>query len=203
MNDRHIRFHNLLIEYSQEKTAGKRQAIENTVWSEFGREMAVLTLDMSGFSLLSQKYGIIHYLSLIRRMRLSTQPLIEQYRGTVIKYVADNCYAVFPDSSNAVKACIVINRAFNESKLTMPREPDIRVSCGIDYGKILLIEHADFFGNPVNCSSKLGEDCAKPGEILITRNAVRSNDVDSECHLEPVRFCVSGIDIEAFSVVYQ
>ena len=35
---------------------------------------------------------------------------------------------------------------------------DIYISCGIDYGRILLVDDKDCFGDAVNRASKLGED---------------------------------------------
>jgi class 3 adenylate cyclase len=94
------RFYNLLLEYSRQSDPAQRKQIEDTLWREFGTERTVFVLDMSGFSLLTQKYGIIHYLSMVRRMQLTAQPIIESHGGRVVKFEADNCFAVFPAPCN-------------------------------------------------------------------------------------------------------
>ena len=50
---------------------------------------------MVGFSRLSQKHGIIHYLAMIARMDLAARPAVEGNGGRVVKQEADNLFAVF------------------------------------------------------------------------------------------------------------
>ena len=40
---------------------------------------------------------------------------------------------------------------------------------GLGFGRVLRIGDADVFGAEVNAASKLGEDIAKAGEILVTQ----------------------------------
>ena len=70
------RFEELLLLYGQENEKDKRQKIEATLWREFGKVKAVFVMDMAGFSLLSYRHGIVHYLSMVRRMQLTTSPLL-------------------------------------------------------------------------------------------------------------------------------
>src|SRR6266540_2394339 len=90
------KFQELLLNFSQSEEIDERYEIENTLWAEYGAEYAVFVLDMSGFSLITRKYGIVHYLSMVRRMQLTTEPIVKSYGGSMIKYEADNCFAVFP-----------------------------------------------------------------------------------------------------------
>ncbi len=57
--------------------------------------------------------------------------------------------------------------------LTTPDDFDIHASFDIDYGEYLLVKDRDFWDVPVNTASRLGEDLAETGEILITDNALR------------------------------
>ena len=83
------KFQDQLLQYSQTENLEQRQQIEKTIWSEYGAEYAVFVLDMSGFSLLTRKYGIVHYLSMIRRMQLTTEPIIKSYRGSMARDRSD------------------------------------------------------------------------------------------------------------------
>ena len=56
------------------------------------------------------------------------------------------------------------------------------------------------FGDAVNCASKLGEDFAHKNEILVSEKAF-SNIKETELYLaEHVRFKISGISLEAYSI---
>ena len=197
-----IRFQDLLLEYALAATDKQRQDIEVTLWDEFGATKAVLVMDMSGFSRLTQRYGIVHYLSMVRRMQLTAQPIIEQYGGEVVKFEADNCFAAFPDPYSATRAGIALNAAFFGMNILTPDESDIRVSMGIDYGDVLLIGGPDYFGDTVNRASKLGEDIAGPGEILVTERAFQQIPAGAGISGQPLTFSISGIELKVVKVEY-
>ena len=95
-----LQFRELLLAYSQEPELKKRAEIERTLWREYGTEAAIFVLDMSGFSRLSHKYGVIHYLSMVRHMQEIARKLIGEKRGSVVKFEADNCFAMFENKAN-------------------------------------------------------------------------------------------------------
>lgn len=195
--DAAARFQDLLLRHSQEADAARRSAIEEVLWRDFGVERAVLVLDMSGFSALASRFGIVHYLSMVRRMQLTAEPIVQGYAGTLVKFEADNCYAMFPDVRAALDAARDLHDAFDAANAATPDHLDIRISCGIDHGRILVVPGHDFFGIAVNRACKLGEDLARADEILLTA------DARAQVPEEPasgIAFDVSGIRIEAFRV---
>ena len=197
------KFQDLLLQYSQSEVTTERRSIEQALWAGYGAEYAVFVLDMSGFSLLTRKYGIVHYLSMVRRMQLTTEPIVKSYGGSMIKYEADNCLAVFPDPLSAVNAAIAMQHAFAASNILTSDDLDIHISCGIDYGKLLIIGHEDCFGDPVNRASKIGEDLANAGEILITRDAMEMIPAEANVQAREIAISISGISIPAFIVDYK
>ena len=196
------RFEEQLLKYAFETDPAQRQLIEEHLWKDFGVIRAILIMDLSGFSLLTQKYGVVHYLSMVRRMQLTSQPIIEQCGGEVVKFEADNCFAMFEEPLQAVRAAVTLNNAFNEINIYTEEQFDIRISSGIDYGDVLLIGGPDYFGATVNRASKIGEDVARPGEILITREAFEKIPPDARIRGEPLRFSISGIELDALSIQY-
>ncbi len=197
------KFYELLLNFSQSEEAEERHKIEKTLWNEYGAEYAVFVLDMSGFSLLTRKYGIVHYLSMVRRMQLTTEPIVKAYRGSMIKYEADNCFAVFPDPLSAVNAAIAMQQAFSAANLLTPDDLDIHIACGIDYGKILVVGHEDCFGDPVNRASKMGEDLACSGEILVSKEAMEMIPAEAGIRAREMSLSISGITIPAYKIEYQ
>jgi class 3 adenylate cyclase len=197
------KFHDMLLNFSQSEVIDERQKIEATLWDEFGAEYAVFVLDMSGFSLLTRKYGIVHYLSMVRRMQMTTEPIVKSYGGFMIKYEADNCFAVFPDPLSAVNAAIAMQHAFRAENLLTSDDLDIHISCGIDYGKILIVGHEDCFGDPVNRASKMGEDLAVAGEILVTKEAMEMIPGNAGIKAREMSVSISGITIPAYKIEYR
>ena len=197
------KFQELLLNYSQTEANDERHNIEATLWDDYGAEYAVFVLDMSGFSLLTRKYGVVHYLSMVRRMQLTTEPIVKSYGGIMIKYEADNCFAVFPDPLSAVNAAIAMQHAFTAENLLTSDDLDIHISCGIDYGKILIIGHEDCFGQPVNRASKIGEDLAAAGEIFITKEAMDMIPPEAGIKSREMNVSISGIVIPAYAIEYR
>jgi adenylate cyclase len=197
------KFHELLLGFAQSEKNEERQKIESSLWEEFGAVYAVFVLDMSGFSLLTRKYGIVHYLSMVRRMQMTTEPIVKSYGGFMIKYEADNCFAVFPDPLSAVHAAIAMQHAFRAENLLTSEDQDIHISCGIDYGKILVVGQEDCFGDPVNRASKMGEDLAVAGEILVTKEAMEMIPTTARIKAREMNVSISGITIPAFLIEYR
>jgi class 3 adenylate cyclase len=196
-------FQDLILRFSQETTNSGRQKIEEQLWKNYGTERVVFVLDMSGFSLLTRKYGIIHYLSMVRRMQLTAEPIIKTYGGSLLKFEADNCFAVFPDTLSAVHAAIALQLAFDASNLLTSDDFDVHISCGIDYGKILIVGNEDCFGDAVNRACKLGEDVAAAGEILVTQDAIKTVTSELDFKLREVNISVSGLTIPAYAIAYR
>ncbi|MFN3491893.1 MAG: adenylate/guanylate cyclase domain-containing protein [Anaerolineales bacterium] len=196
-------FQELLLSFSQETDEKKRKQIEDLLWKKYGTENTVLVLDMSGFSLLTRKYGIVHYLSMIRRMQLTVEPIISGHGGQLIKFEADNCFAILPNPLNAARAAISIQHAFFASNLLTADDLDIHVSIGIDYGKILIINNEDMFGDAVNRACKMGEDIGRAGEILITKEAMNLIPKDAEIEKKPIQVNIGGANMDAFEIMYK
>ena len=194
------RFEDLLLHYAQENEKDKREKIAATLWQEFGKVKAVFVVDMSGFSLLAYRHGIVHYLSMVRRMQLTTKPIVEKFRGQVVKFEADNCFAMFDDPLSAVRAAIALNTAFFAVNVLTEDEFDIRVSIGIDYGDVLLIGGPDYFGNAVNCACKMGEDIAGPGEILVSATAFKQIPETAGIQGHKLELAIAGVPVEVYSI---
>jgi adenylate cyclase len=197
------KFQTLLLKFSQTEDKEDRKKIETALWKEFGTEYAVFVLDMSGFSMLTRKYGIVHYLSMVKRMQLTTEPIVKSYSGEMLKYEADNCFAVFPDPLSAVNAAISMQHAFTAENILTADDFDIHIAVGIDYGKLLIIGHEDCFGDPVNRASKMGEDLAAAGEILVTKEAMDMIPAAAGIRTREMSISISGINIPAFAVDYR
>jgi adenylate cyclase len=178
-------------------TEGHRQAqISQDIWRRFGQTQAVLILDMANFSHLAHCQGILDALSRIQDMNAIVEPEILAQQGRLIKFEADNAFAVFPEVAAAVQAALNIFAA--------AAVVGIGVSIGIGYGDILLIEEPggqdDFYGDEVNLASKLGEDTARSGELMITDAAyaqLEANALADPLAWQRSHVVLSNLDIPA------
>ncbi|MGH8224251.1 MAG: adenylate/guanylate cyclase domain-containing protein, partial [Woeseiaceae bacterium] len=156
---------------------------------------ATFISDMANFSSLSRRFGVCHFLKLIHRAREVIGPIVAEHRGRLLKCDADNCYAFFPSADDALQASIEMNAAFFRANQQLELPDHIYLSVGIDYGDLLLVGHEDFYGDPVNTASKLGEDLAIRGEILVTERAIAESKFVAPENVERMVARISDIEI--------
>jgi class 3 adenylate cyclase len=174
------------------------QAIDRQIHAIFDQDCAILVLDLSGFSRLTVRYGIIHFLAMIHRMTAIASPIIEQHQGRVVKQEADNLFATFAHVDDAVTAAVEIFQAFAIVNVDLPNDQDLYAGIGIGYGTTLIVGNQDLFGNEMNLASKLGEDLARQGEILLTEAAYQNLPTPDPAQWEAFPLIISGLDIQAY-----
>ncbi|MBW4486348.1 MAG: adenylate/guanylate cyclase domain-containing protein [Trichocoleus desertorum ATA4-8-CV12] len=176
--------------------------IDAQIHTIFAETHAILVLDMSGFSRLTIRHGIIHFLAMIHRLSAIATPLVEQHQGTVIKQEADNLFAVFPEVVLAVNAGLDILKSLATVNSGLPDAMDLYASIGIGYGEVLLVAGEDLYGNEMNLASKLGEDLARSNEILLTELAFQQLQ-STTWTCEAIELSVSGLELTAYQVQFS
>ncbi len=174
--------------------------IDDKINATFRQTHAILVMDMSGFSRTTVRYGIIHFLAMIHRMHAIVKPIIAECGGTVVKEEADNIFAVFPDVQSAVNSALDSLKQTGAVNTTLPPEMDIYLCIGIGYGDVLMLEGEDMYGSEFNLASKLGEDLAERGEILLTFAAFENLESDKQ-DWERVDFSISGLELVTYKRV--
>ena len=145
--------------------------IDREIYATFAETHAVMVLDMCGFSRLTARYGITHFLGMIHRLQTIVAPIIEAHGGSVVKTEADTVFAVFPDVAPAVAAASDIQDRLRAANVFLPDDWDLHASLGIGYGELLMVGGHDLFGHEMNIASKLGEDIAGSGEVFLSEAA--------------------------------
>ena len=191
------RFFELIDQYNNGDDADRVQ-IEAVILEHFRQHKAVLALDMSGFTDLVQRFGVIHYVAIIRRMNLIARQIVEKNKGAIAKTDADNLTAIFNSVSHAVDATDQLFEAFENDNHRLPSSQHIRASAGIAYGEILAVPGYDVNGDAVNLSYKLGEDLAEVGEILVDQSAYECLSESQQTDYSARCFEVSGVTISAW-----
>ncbi len=192
----HAEFDDLIAKFSDESDPAKAEEIRQSIWDTFGTEGTVFISDMASFSSTSRKLGVCHFLKMIHRTRQIIIPIIEANNGIMLKCDADNCYAFFRNADDAIKAAFDVNSVLFEANGKFGIGEQIYVSVGIDYGRVLLIGDVEFFGDPVNTASKLGEDLAVREEVLVTRRAIEHSNFEIPELAERMVARISEIEIQ-------
>lgn len=149
-----------------------KERIDERIWDLFGEEWAVMFTDLAGFSRNVEAFGIIHFLQVILEQKKLLLPIVAAHDGILIKVEADSFLLLFKRPARALACGIAMQHACERANVERVPEERILLCLGIGYGRILRIGDQDVWGREVNAASKLGEDVAKAGEILVT-SAVR------------------------------
>lgn len=191
----HEEFDGLIVEMAESRDPEKLESIESRIWQRFGTEGTVLISDMASFSSVSREMGVCHFLKMIHRARQVIAPVIADNNGLLLKCDADNCYAFFDSTDDAIQASFDVNAAIFRSNELVSGEEHAFLSIGIDYGRVLLVDESDFFGDPVNTASKLGEDLAIRAETLVTERALEKSSFSVPEFAERMVARISQIEI--------
>jgi len=188
-------FERFIAELSDASDDDQQGRIRKEIWDRFGTSGATFISDMANFSSTSRSLGVCHFLKLIYRARSIVDPAVKANNGLLLKCDADNCYAYFSDVSDAIRASFDINSRLFHSNQELKIEEHIYLSVGIDYGELLLVDSRDFYGDPVNTASKLGEDLAIKGETLVTERALSRSTFNVNANVERMIARISDIEI--------
>lgn len=192
----HAEFDDLIARFADEPDPERAEAIRRGIWERYGTEGTVFISDMASFSSTSRKIGVCHFLKMIHRARQIIAPVIESNNGILLKCDADNCYAFFEKPDDAIRASFDVNSALFAANDSFGIGEQIYLSVGIDYGRVLLVGDVDFFGDPVNTASKLGEDLAIREEVLVTNRALERSTFEVPELAERMVARISEIEIQ-------
>jgi class 3 adenylate cyclase len=128
--------------------------------------VAVMVTDLSGFTSLTKKYGILHFLRLVLQARHIFVPLIAAHKGKVVKYEGDNIIAIFPDASLAVHCIKAAKDQIQSFNVTRDKDFQMRMGISVDCGEVVVTGH-DVMGRAFDHSFHLAEEVSEAGEVLI------------------------------------
>lgn len=178
------------------------RAIDEEIWARFGRTWTVMFTDLTGFSRMVAEFGIIHFLQEIHEQRTLFVPIVEAHGGRLLKEEADSMLLLFESPARALECAVAMNRRSVETNAERAPENKVLLCVGIGHGPVLCVGDRDVYGQEVNAASKLGEDIATAGEILVTE-AVRALASETPAlRFEPIDTKVPG-SASNFRVLYD
>lgn len=131
------------------------------------RAQAIVFSDTADFTIRVAQDGILHFLMVFERLVREAETVIRDAGGALVKVEADSLLLRFEDVPAACQGVVLLERHLRRQNRPLPPNERLRFSYGVGYGEVLILEH-DLFGLEVNLASKLGEDLAEPGDVLLT-----------------------------------
>jgi class 3 adenylate cyclase len=188
----------LLREYNE--FPERQEETDAQIHEEFCKLVSIMVMDSCGFSRSVRQHGIVNYLARLERLSRMVVPLIEGHGGRVLRIEADNIFALFPGPDAATRCALEVQRHVEIANEPLPAASEIYVAIGIGYGRMLLVEDHDAWGDEMNIACKLGEDLAERGEILLTAAAHEAMEGVDWATFTDWSVTVSGLDLTAYKV---
>jgi adenylate cyclase len=161
------------------KPGADKKRIDERIWDLFGEDWCVMFTDLSGFSRRVAEFGIIHFLQTIHESERLLLPVIDSHDGFVLKVEGDSFLAIFRNARKCLQCALAMQRTVQDYNLDRLDEEKVLLCVGLGYGRMLRIGDTDVFGAEVNAASRLGEDLAQSGEILVTGAFLEECGTDS------------------------
>lgn len=169
------------------KLGADKAAIDARIWDLFGETWAVMFTDLAGFSRGVADFGIVHFLQIIHESERLFVPCIDRHDGILLKTEGDSLLVIFRNPAKAIDCAIDMQRVAAEYNADRSDAEQIQLCVGLGQGPMLRIGDRDVYGKEVNAASKLGEDTAGAGDILVTESLRAAVAAD-------VRHCFERID---------
>ncbi len=144
-----------------------RPSLDCSHFSKLFRPKAIVFTDTDDFTKIVARRGILHFLMLFDRAVKAAALAVQRHGGSIVKVEGDSLLLRFDDVASACRAVSGIEAGLRRLRRGQPKHEFLAFSYGIGFGDVLDLEH-DVFGLEVNIASKLGEDMAKRGEVLLT-----------------------------------
>lgn len=149
----------------------KRPVMDAESFDALFRKRAVVFTDCANFTVRTLRDGILHFLMVFDAAVDGAEAAVRRTGGSVLKIEADSLLLVYDDATAACRGVDAVEEFLARFNRERPPDEQARFSYGIGYGDLLDLD-GDTFGLEVNLASKMGEDLARPGEILLTPAAV-------------------------------
>ena len=131
---------------------------------------AVVFTDCADFTVRTLRDGILHFLMVFEAAAAGTAAVVRSTGGELLKVEADSLLILYPSVAAACRGVDAIEAFLRRFNASRPAREQAHFSYGVGFGDVLDLD-GDAFGAEVNLASKIGEDLARPGEVLLTPEA--------------------------------
>ena len=130
------------------------------------RLAAIMFADIVGYSRM-MSLDEDRTLSILEDFEEICPPIIDSFKGKIIKKSGDEIFCEFSSAKNAVDAAMNIQTSLSEYNDSQPKDFRLMVRIGIHIGDIVKKADGDVFGDGVNVASRI-QPLASPGGICIS-----------------------------------
>lgn len=146
--------------------------------------VTIVSLDLQGYSRLTEQDEIGTHRALMSCMRERLEPIVHDHQGEIVKSTGDGALIRFEAASEAVAAMIRFQCEVAASEAHFPESRRLVFRIGVHTGAAIF-ENDDVFGHGVNLAVRL-QEAAEPGSIFLSDAIIQYLNVDAAKPLESI-----------------
>jgi class 3 adenylate cyclase/tetratricopeptide (TPR) repeat protein len=154
------------------------------VGSSDRRLAAIASIDLFGYSRLTEQDEVGTHRALMGCRRKILEPIVERHRGWIVKSTGDGALIQFPNAVDAVQAMIRFQQDVMTAETAHPEQRRLVFRVGIHMAHAI-VEGGDLYGHGVNLAVRL-QETAEPGSILLSDIVVRHLPAETVVALDDV-----------------
>lgn len=131
------------------------------------RNLAIMLTDIKGFTSKTAAFSRAQTQELLTRHRELVLPVIEKFRGRLVKTIGDAFLVVFESPTDAVICGVEVQDVLKAHNAEKPQQERIEIRIAINSGEVAVHDDGDVYGDAVNITSRL-ESIAEAGEVFFT-----------------------------------
>ncbi|MCR9145178.1 MAG: hypothetical protein NXI24_23270 [bacterium] len=152
------------------------------------KDMAVLFLDIRGFTGLSERLGPEATFAFLNEFHGLLEPVIQRHGGFIDKFIGDAIMALFPDPAGSVRAAVAMQAAVRSVPELEAKFGKTRIGVGVHYGDVMLGTvgsprrlETTVIGDTVNVASRIeGVNKTYGSDVVISDAVYKFVREDSE-----------------------
>ena len=130
------------------------------------RLATILFADIDGYSRMMRAAEEQTHLDLRAHLAELVGPVVERFRGRIVKTVGDGVLAEFASAVEAMRSAVELQRGMSERNADLPAERRQAFRIGLHLGDVIVSDE-DVFGDTVNVAARL-QALAEPGSIVLS-----------------------------------
>ena len=146
----------------------ERAKMDTVFKDKFAKTISVMFTDLKGSTTITENEGDLAVRMMLKKHNDTLIPIIEKYKGTLVKTMGDGTMSYFKEAQNAVQAAVGFQAAMDRLNMEKAFKSPVLVRIGINTGEGI-VEKDDIYGDVVNVASRF-ESSANPNEIYISES---------------------------------
>jgi class 3 adenylate cyclase/TolB-like protein/Tfp pilus assembly protein PilF len=130
------------------------------------RLATILFADIDGYSRMMRADEEQTLLDLRAHLAELVAPVVERFRGRIVKTVGDGVLVEFASAVEAMRSAVELQRGMSERNADVPAERRQAFRIGLNLGDVIVSDE-DVFGDTVNVAARL-HALAEPGSIVLS-----------------------------------